>query len=296
MDGGYLEMWSGNRVPADDEHPASDFAIVGPDAAAAAESFDRQTGLRLYDIPAHAVTDVVASFAAHCRERGHDASLRPFERQVPHRERVRHAIAAREPGFIVMGVPVLALEVPSDRPLRVTATPGEHGWKSMRVDLRDAPVADSWQFWQLGVDWARFVFADADALNSWEHHRPLDGLADLVFWGRDQEQIAAEFDAPAFGWENLPVAEAYERGLALEARHNQPGGPKFAYDFRPHSHHWQAMALVRASPHEAGVIRVAGADILMAMTSVGDGFFPVHLEVGPSGDPAALRIDITGED
>jgi hypothetical protein len=94
MDGGYLELWSGDRVPDDEDRPATDFVIVGPDAEAAADSFDRQPGTRLYDIPAHAVAEVTATFAGHCREHGHDASLRAFEQQVPHRERVRHAVAA----------------------------------------------------------------------------------------------------------------------------------------------------------------------------------------------------------
>lgn len=304
MDGGYLELWSGDRVPDDEERPATDFAIVGPDAEAAADSFDRQTGTRLYDIPAHAVAEFTATFEEHCREHGYGASLRAFEQQVPHRERVRHAVAAREPGFIVMGVPVLPIEVPADRPLRVTAVPGEYGWQSMRIEFSDAPVADSWVFGELGVDHARFVFADVDALSSWEHVRPLDGLADLVLWGRDQEQVAAEFGARrlgdtadvAYGWVDLPITEAYQRGLAIETRRNEPGGPKFAFDFRPHSHHWQVMGLVRASEHEAGVIQVGGADILMAMTSVGDGFFPVHLDVDADGLPVALRIDIARED
>jgi predicted enzyme related to lactoylglutathione lyase len=301
MDGGYLEMWSGDRVPADEERPATDFAIMGPDAEAAGRSFDRQTGTRLYDIPAHAVAQFTAMFDEHCREHGHDASVRAFEQQVPHRERVRHAVAAREPGFIVMGVPVLSIEVPDDRALPVTAVPGESGWRSMRIEFRDAPVADSWVCWELGVDHARFVFADADALNSWEHTRPLDGLADLVLWGRDQEQVAAEFGAPRlddsqYGWVDLPVKEAYQRGLAIETRREEPGGPKFAFDFRPHSHHWQVMGLVRACDHEAGVIQVGGADILMAMTSVGDGFFPVHLDVDTDGVPVALRLRIDGED
>jgi len=302
MDGGYLEMWSGDRVPDDEEHPATDFAVVGPDAEAAAESFKRQTGTRLYDIPDHAVAEFTAMFDGHCRERGHDASLRTFDQQIPHRERVRHAVATREPGFLVMGVPVLSIEVPAHHALRVTAVPGEYGWMSMRIEFSDAPVAESRVFWEIGVDHARFVFADADALSSWEHVRPLDGLADLVFWGRDQEQVAAEFSAPRlgdaeYGWVDLPVKEAYQRGLAIETRRNEPDGPKFAFDFRPHSHHWKVMGLVRASDYEAGVIQVGGADILMAMTSVGDGFFPVYLDVDAAGIPVALRIDmVSGAD
>ncbi|MBQ1073318.1 hypothetical protein KBX06_09095 [Micromonospora sp. C31] len=196
------------------------------------------------------------------------------------------------------------IEVPADRTLPVTAVPGEDGWQHMRIAFNDSPVADSWVFGELGVDHARFVFVDADALSCWEHLRPLDGLADLVLLGRDQEQVAAEFGAPRlgdpadveYGWVDLPVKDAYQRGLAIEQRRNEPGGPKFAFDFRPHSHHWQMMRAVRESDHEAGVIRVGEADILMAMTSVGDGFFPVHLDVDADGLPVALRIDIARED
>src|SRR5690348_14155372 len=47
MDGGYLGLWSGNRSPDDTREPdgiaAVDFEVVGRDAAAAAESFDRQS-------------------------------------------------------------------------------------------------------------------------------------------------------------------------------------------------------------------------------------------------------------
>ncbi|GIF08479.1 hypothetical protein Asi03nite_60170 [Actinoplanes siamensis] len=304
MDGGYLDLWSGDEVPHDEERAVTDLAIVGPDAQAAAESFDRQPGLRLYDIPVHAVAEFTATFDEHCRKHGYDARLQGFEQQIPHRERVRHAVTARDPGFRVMGVPILTVEVPANRALPVIAVPSDHGWQSMRVELSDAPVADSWIFWHLGVDNARFVFADADALSSWEHVKPLDGLADLVLWGRDQEQVAAEFGAPRlgdsadveYGRVDLPVKEAYQRGLAIEARRNEPDGPKFAFDFRPHSHHWQVMDLVRASDHEAGVIQLDGADILMAMTSVGDGYFPVHLDVDAAGIPVALRIDIAVED
>lgn len=312
MDGGYLELWSGEQTPDQEEHavlelagvgPVTDLEIVGPDAEAAAESFDRQTGTRLYDVPVRGVADFTEMFARHCKKHRFTASLRPFERQVPHRERVRHAVTARQPGFIVMGVPVLAIEAPTDRPLRVTAVPGEFGWESMRIELSAEPVADSWEFWSLGVDNARFVFADADALSSWEHILPLDGLADLVLWGADEDRVAAELGAPRindpdlrYGWVNLPARDAYEKGLAVEARRNEPGAPRFNVDFRPHSHHWQVMALVRASDHQAGVIRVGDADVMMAMTSVGDGFFPVHLDVDADGLPVALRIDIAGDD
>lgn len=95
-----------------------------------------------------------------------------------------------------------------------------------------------------------------------------------------------------YGWLNLPVRQAYERAVELDNRRNIEPRRMFAYDFRPHSHHWKVMAGVRASEHEAATITIGGADIIIAMTSIGDGFFPVHLDLDESGTPTAIRITI----
>jgi hypothetical protein len=184
----------------------------------------------------------------------------------------------------------------------VTATSNEDGWgwRRLRIELGGGPVATRRELATIGVDNARFVFADADALDDWIHDLPIDGLADVVFWGRDQDALAAELDAPrtaedGYGWIDLPVRDAYTRALALERRRNEPEGPRFAFDFRPHSHHWQVMAGVRAAEHEAATITVGGAAVMFAMTSVGDGFFPAHAELGPAGELVAVQITIAGE-
>jgi hypothetical protein len=309
MDGGYLELWSGDRSPDEvdgvKDLPASDFEIVGPDADAAARSFDRQSGRMLYDIPQHGTVEFSKLFAQHCREHAHDASLRPFPQRISHRDRVRRAIAEGDPDFLITGVPVVPVGgVPTDRPLPVTAVPGEWGWSQVRIALREDTAVATRRLGSIGVDYARFVFADADALGSWVHEHPLDGLADVVFWGRDEEQVAAEFGAQrtgtpgddGYGWLNLPIRDAYSRAVALDDRKNAAPPRKFAFDFRPHSHHWQVMAGVRASENEAATIEIGGAQIMMAMTSVGDGFFPVDLDVNAAGNPVAIRISVAGDD
>lgn len=305
MDGGYLGLWSGERSP--DANPdaaaAIDFEITGLDAARAARSFDRQSGRRLYDIPHDAAEKFAAGFDEHCREQGLTASLRPFPQRIPHRERVRHAIAGGDEDFIITGVPVVSIgDVPAAA--RVTATPGQWGWARFRISFGPEPVASTRQLGAIGVDWARFVFADADALSSWQHEYPVDGLADIVFWGgAEAEQLAVELDAPRpdlpgepgnFGWVDLPHREALERAIALQDR-KQAGELRFALDFRPHSHHWQVMAGVRAAEHEAATISVGGADVMMAMTSVGDGHFPVLLHLDAVGRPVAAEIVISGD-
>ena len=132
MDGGYLELWSGDRSPDEvdgsEDMPASDFEVIGPDAEAAAASFDRQSGRTLYDIPQHGIDEFTMLFNQHRREHAYDASLSPFPRRVSHRDRVRRAVAAGDPDFLIMGVPVVPVGgVPTDQPLPVTAVPGEWG-------------------------------------------------------------------------------------------------------------------------------------------------------------------------
>jgi hypothetical protein len=306
MDGGYLGLWSGDRAPEDvrqpDIEPAVDFEVVGRDAGAAARSFDRQSGRTLYDIPRYGAAELTSLFDGHCRERGYAASLRPFPRQVSHRDRVRRAIAEGDPDFLITGVPVIAVgDLPAGRSLAVTATPAhDWGWTNIRIVVSDEPVATTRPLGKIGVDYGRFVFADADALSVWIHDAPIDGLVDVVFWGRHETEIAAEFAATRtgtpgddhYGWLNLPLREAYAKALALTDRRNTEPDRRFAFDFRPHSHHWQVMADVRASEKEAATIDVGGARIMFAMTSVGDGFFPVHVELDAAGAPAAIHITI----
>ena len=306
MDGGYLGLWSGSRAPEevrpDDTPPGFDFEVVGPDAEAAARSFNRQSGRTLYDIPEHAAAAFIELFEDHCRQLGYQAELRAFDHQIPHRERARRAIAGGDPNFLLHGVSVVPIGgLPTNRPLVVTArATDDEDWAHIRIKVSDEPVAGTRELGHIGVDWARFALADADALSAWEHEKPIDGLADVVFWGRDEVEIATEFGAPRtdtpgdehFGWLNLPVAEAYQKALALDARHGAEPERRFTYDFRPHSHHWRVMADVRGSDNEAATIEVGGAWILFAMTTVGDGFFPVRVDHDADGAPVAIHIRI----
>jgi hypothetical protein len=307
MDGGCLGLWSGHRDPEEvrgpDVPPAIDFEVIGRDADAAARSFDRQPGLTLYDIPRDSAVDFVALFNGHCAQHNLQASLRAFDRQVPHRERVRRAIANGDPYLRISGLPVVAVGgLPTDRPLAVTGIPHvEWGWAYLRIAVRDTPAAGLTRLGHIGVDWARFVFADADALGGWVHDESIDGLADVVFWGRDEEDVAEEFGADrtgtpgeenTFGWLNLPLRDAYVRAVELDERRTSTPERRFAYDFRPHSHHWQVMADVRASEYEAATIDVGGAPMLFATTSVGDGFFPVRVHHDSNGALATIQITV----
>jgi predicted enzyme related to lactoylglutathione lyase len=161
-------------------------------------------------------------------------------------------------------------------------------------------VVNSVLLGHIGVDWARLAFADANALSAWRHHKPIDGLADVAFWGADVDEAAAQLGATrfpegVFGWENLDLEKAFERYESVENWLEAAPQRRLRIDFRPHSHHYYVMRDVRASENEAGTIEVAGAEILFAMTSWGDGWFPAFADLDPTGNLVALRVDFTPE-
>jgi hypothetical protein len=213
----------------------------------------------------------------------------------------RHRAAVHSGGVLdVNGVPAVAIAgLPSDRPLWVEASELEDGWGEFRVVVSDASVTDSVELGTIVVDWARIAFADAGALAEWVHHEPIDERADVAFWGRSEAEAAAAHDAPLLGipgeegvhgWRDLPIDEAEDRERALWAWVEADPGRKMMVDYRPHSHHFQVMAGVRASPHGAGTVELAGARILFANTSWGDGYFPVYADRDADGNLVAIRV------
>jgi hypothetical protein len=146
------------------------------------------------------------------------------------------------------------------------------------------------------VDWARLMFADVDSLSSWEHERPIDGLADFVFWGRDADKLArlsqaSKVDDRAYGWENLPIREAVKHAERVEVL-KETHGLKAASDFRPHSHHHAVLAQIRGSETESGTLEVGGAKLCAFMTTWGDGLFEVYRDFEAAGKLVRVRIEM----
>jgi len=320
VDTGLLHFWSHDRVPvmregdADPETVTSansqvDFRIDGPDAAKAGRAFDRQGNpLYLFDIPAHGIQTIERSFAQCVQEHGLDARLVQLPERVSHRRRIDLLREVLSSGgeIIFQGIWASVVPgVPSDVPLavfgeRMPAGPDAARWRSVWLECRPGgAIASSEQVGYVAVDQARLMFADVDALGAWRHDEPLDGLADFLFWGKDAKKAARRTKAPRagknqWGWVDLPVREAVRLGRRVE-RLKDKHGWKMATDFRPHSHHYQVMEQVCATPTESGTVEVGGARMCTFMTSWGDGCFPVFRDLDVEGRLVRIRIDLGNE-
>jgi hypothetical protein len=316
LDGGLARIWSHDRPPelpawhaaAEKANSALDLEIRGPDALAAGLAFDcSRHPLYLYDRPGEALQDLQLASRNLVRERKLDASLEVLPERVPHRRRVDLAMAHGGGAGAVQfyGLSAVAVGgVPRDRLLPILGEWMPSGpymgcWRRVSIELRDGVVANTRSIGDVFVEAARFMAVDADALGAWDDDKTQDGEADIVFWGRDAALVAEELGAPAvedggqsdvLGWTNLPLDDALDLARRIDAIH--AGERKFAFDFRPHTHHWQVMRDVRATSTQSGVLDLAGARLCMFMTTWGDGAFPVEIDRDAAGQILRVRIEV----
>ncbi len=194
--------------------------------------------------------------------------------------------------------------LPHDRALEVVGARVGEGdfadcWDHLRVVVReDAAVARAEEAGAVIVDFARLLFADSAIGDHWRHEDAIDGRADFIFWGRDAEALARELLAPrwpdepgTYGWVDRPIDEIVMLGTQAEETMAARGW-KLATDFRPHSHHYRALSLARASSTGSGTIDVAHLRVCLAFTSWGDGVFPVLRELDARGDLIGVRVQL----
>ncbi len=131
----------------------------------------------------------------------------------------RQALAQGAYAFTHNDVPAIA--VPN-------LPPGRYPVSSVRIDqgpfagLRQAVMIDfvpnpqaarTIELGKVLVDNARIGLFDVDVLAHWNEEQPVDGLADVAFWGLHEAEVAAHFRAPKLGedgsgFQNMPVAQA----------------------------------------------------------------------------------------
>ncbi len=196
---------------------------------------------------------------------------------------------------------LVTYDVPSGRELAVIGTRVGKGrfadcWDHVVVRIGSGEVASTKKLGEAGVDFARLVCMDHGALDHWVHEDSLDGRADFMFWGRDADQLARAMRAPAttegYGWTDLPVADAEAKAMQAERLKSEHHW-LLATDFRPHSHHFHALAAARASKLGAGTIDVGDARVCLFFTSWGDGVFPIYVDRDRDDRPVQLRVQLS---
>jgi hypothetical protein len=199
---------------------------------------------------------------------------------------------------------IIKAKVPADRELAVVGARVGRGrfadcWDHVAVQLADGEVHASKKLGEAGVDFARLVCVDHASLDQWQHDDSLDGLADVMFWGRDEAALAKTMRAPrtreGYGWSNLTVEDAEAKLLEAE-RIKAENNWLLATDFRPHSHHFHALAAARANPNGAGEIDLGPSRMLLFFTSWGDGVYPIYLDLDAEDRPVRVRIQLATDE
>ena len=317
IDFGLLRLWSGEDVPVlgdDDVGPtvastantATDLQIVGADPVAAGSATDLAVvrGRYVFDVPAEQVERMRTDIADRCRQAGFDVQVEPIPR-MPHRARVARLLDDSPSGAEVVwhgGWAVAVRGLPLDTQLPVRGVrmpldgPDAGNWHSVSVEVTAEVPARTEDIGYVLVDEARLAFADPDALTDWRTGESVDGLADVVFWGRDVETLAERSDAPAldehvYGWRDLPLDDALDRAHELQ-RIRESGDLAFAFDFRPHDDHYRLLRHARTAPTESASIEIDGRIVCGFFTSWGDGAFPVRRDLDANGALCRVRVEL----
>ncbi len=317
IDFGIMDLWTHDKPPLINSgilseealksaNNGADFKIEGVDAFEAGRKFDRQPNpLYLYDIPRHGVVEILEAFRSEVQAAGFLAKLVELPQRVPPRTRVDQALINGEIAaeIFLHGIHAIAISgLPTDRALRVEGRLmgdgdyAEHWREIMLVLLPEAEIASSKKVGHVAVDMARLMFCDLEAAGKWQHLESIDGLADFVFWGKDAMRLVNKFDAPhlegaIYGFVDKPINELAE--LALEVQeHVELHHIVAATDFRPHSDHWRMLRNISQHENEAGEIELGASRCCGFMTSWGDGFFPVYVDLDENGSLIQIRVEL----
>lgn len=199
---------------------------------------------------------------------------------------------------------IVTTQVPADRDLEVVGARVGRGrfadcWDHVAIQLGTGAIHGSKKLGEAGVDFARLVCVDHGSLDQWRHDDSLDGLADVMFWGRDEAALAKAMAAPrtreGYGWSNLPIPAAEAKLLEAE-RLKAQNKWLLATDYRPHSHHFHALAAARANANGAGELDLGGSRMLLFFTSWGDGVYPIYLDLDGDDQPVRVRIQLATDD
>ncbi|MEU3606279.1 hypothetical protein AB0E83_12610 [Streptomyces sp. NPDC035033] len=236
----------------------------------------------------------------------------------PLSERARTAAANGGGHLQEWSCEAVAVPAAADRPLSVRASTspspfdGEPTIATLEIGLglpwpgtmsRSAPV----RLGDLPVDRCGMVVGDADGLDAWTgtDDEPANGLADVFYWGRYEDDAHAQFggeriaehgaDGP-YGWLDLPVAEAAARAAELTDWRDRVHGRGLVVSVEEHTDLHRFQRAGRHHPLRVGAIDVGGCRTLGIDWDQGDHAMR-HRGEREAGQvyPVTLEADRAGE-
>jgi len=209
-------------------------------------------------------------------------------------------LEALAPGLLQFDVPTTPLHVHGEAASRGGGAAPT--WQTMRFVVDDAsnPIATTRQVGEVAVDLAQLAALDAAALATWQHDASYDGLADVVFWGKDATGLAALLAAPShrdgFGWCDLLIDEAEQRADKI-ARKKHDHHWQVAFEIRPHSDYFRIAEAARTSNSRTGnaPLQHINRGIAWLGLALPTGAFPVFVDEDAAGRLLQIRVEFTAD-
>ncbi|WP_316526670.1 hypothetical protein [Kitasatospora brasiliensis] len=208
-----------------------------------------------------------------------------YWREVGEPLSVRAGVAAKAGGGYLREEECEAVAVPAaaDRPLAVRATTEpsmfdeEPTIATLEIELGlpwpegvDGPVL----LGDLPVDRSGMVIGDGVGLDAWtgQEDEPADGLGDVTFWGRYEEDAHARFGGEriphpggvdgVYGWLDVPMAEAVALEAEISTWRGGVWGQGVAGSVEPHVDYFRFRRAGLHHPLNVGAIEVGGCQVL----------------------------------
>ncbi|MFI5528874.1 hypothetical protein ACIA8O_10015 [Kitasatospora sp. NPDC051853] len=261
---------------------------------------DACTDLGSVTAPSGVLVLGTAGWIDHWRETGAPLSVRAAEAVATGGGHLRDGEAE-----------VVVVRAAADRPLRVRATTRPSLFdEEPTIAVLEVALGLPWNAGQPGpvllgdlpVDRCGMVVGDASGLDVWTGpaDEPLDGLADVFYWGRYEdgaharfggERIAEDDVEASYGWLDLPLAEAVALAAEIEVWQGGLHSRGVAVGVEEHTdfHRFRRAAWHR--PLHDGVIEVGGCRVLGIDWDQGDYAVTHH-----GGRDAGLVYPVTLEE
>ncbi|TMU56032.1 hypothetical protein [Flagellimonas algicola] len=165
-------------------------------------------------------------------------------------------------------------------------------WDELVVELNDEEISSTEKIGELYTDSTSLIIYDSSLINNWSV-ASVDGLANVVCWGRHASKIANKLDLEqkrnVYGWFGIPSEKADEYIKKIKRK------KRFWYGLQYFSEPHSSKNILRYSIEESknNVSDLAfGSNKVIGLGLHQDGIWPIYIDFSKNTKPCRIRISL----